>query len=214
MQSKTKKNTLLLALYALFVALVLVMGLTPYIGYIQITPTSAITIVQIPVVIGACILGPKGGSLLGFFFGLTSLIMVFMGGDALSLLIVGIGTGIKPYNLFLIAAILFLPRILTGLVAALVYRAFPKKSAAGSVAAFTLAGLSGSLTNTVFYLGGFFLFAREIAYTAMGVDTAGALLGILALAAATNGVIEAIVSAVVCTAVGRSMKYVLDKIRL
>ena len=57
----------------------------------------------------------------------------------------------SAYNLLLIIMVLFLPRVLTGLFSALVYKALPKKGNNNFLAS-AVAGLVGSLTNTVFVL--------------------------------------------------------------
>ena len=57
---------------ALFAAIILLLAFTP-IGYIQL-PIIKATIVHVPVILGAIILGPKKGAILGVLFGLTSFI--------------------------------------------------------------------------------------------------------------------------------------------
>ena len=70
---KPDKKVLGLVQAALFAALIIIMAFTPFLGYIPLGFTRA-TIIHIPVIIGALTLGPKKGALLGFVFGLTSLI--------------------------------------------------------------------------------------------------------------------------------------------
>lgn len=110
-------NTRKIVLYALFVAITLVLGLSP-IGYIPIGVLE-ITIVHIPVIIGAFVLGIKGGALLGFVFGVTSLGRALMLPTPLSMVLLGTDTGFGWYNLFLIVIIVFVPRILVGVFSAL-----------------------------------------------------------------------------------------------
>ena len=59
-------------LLALFAAIILLLAFTP-IGYIQL-PIIKATIVHVPVIPGAIVLGPKKGAILGVLFGLTSFI--------------------------------------------------------------------------------------------------------------------------------------------
>ena len=63
-----------LVLYALFVGMIFVLALTP-IGYITAGPIE-ITLIHIPVILGSFFLGLRGGLVLGFFFGLSSLLNV------------------------------------------------------------------------------------------------------------------------------------------
>lgn len=70
MQKKT--NVRLLTQMALLTALMLVMAFTP-LGYIPL-PFMNATTMHIPVIIGACLLGPKMGGVLGGLFGITSVV--------------------------------------------------------------------------------------------------------------------------------------------
>jgi len=60
-----------LSIMAMFTAIVLIMAFTPF-GIIDL-PLIKATILHVPVVIGAIVLGPKKGAFLGFLFGATSL---------------------------------------------------------------------------------------------------------------------------------------------
>ena len=53
-------------LAAIFIAMILLLAFTPMLGYIKIGPALSITTIGIPVIIGAIILGPYYGMLLGF----------------------------------------------------------------------------------------------------------------------------------------------------
>jgi len=66
MNNKTKFLTQL----GLMIAVIIVMSLTP-LGYIK-TPGLTITLLTVPVAIGAMLLGPVGGLVCGLTFGLTS----------------------------------------------------------------------------------------------------------------------------------------------
>ena len=56
----------------MFSAIIILLAVTP-IGFINLAFIKA-TIVHIPVIIGSLLLGPKLGAVLGFVFGVTSLI--------------------------------------------------------------------------------------------------------------------------------------------
>lgn len=200
-----QNNTHTLVLYALFAALIFLLGLTP-LGYIML-PIAAITTVHIPVIVGGYTLGPKGGAVLGFFFGLTSLIRCFTTPDATAVVVLGTETGFGAYNLLLVVAVIFLPRVLTGLFSALLYRGLAPK---GDVLAMGIAAFAGSLTNTVFYLGGLYVLAFSQTAAILGVAGSAllkALLGIVAF----NGVLEAGVAVVLCCAVGKAVKAALGR---
>ena len=73
MKQSTKQNTLKIVQLAIFVALIFVMQ---YIGTLASSPFKAIGIelsfVLVPIVIGAFLLGPLEGAILGFVFGLKA----------------------------------------------------------------------------------------------------------------------------------------------
>jgi len=196
-----------IVLYGLFAALVLLLGLTP-LGFIYL-PIAAITTVHIPVIVGGYALGKRGGALLGFVFGLTSFISCFTAPDATAAIVLGAATGFGPYNLLLILAVIFLPRILTGLFAAIVYSAL-KGEGRRELMAMGVSAFVGSMTNTVFYLGGLYLRAFGQTAEAMGVAGEG-LLALLLGIVASNGLIEAAAAVIICTAVGKAMGPLVKK---
>jgi len=57
---------------AVFLALIALMGFVPQLGYITIAPGLSLTLIHLPVLIGAALNGPKKGFLFGLFFGVTS----------------------------------------------------------------------------------------------------------------------------------------------
>lgn len=196
-------STRTLTQYAVFLGIILLLGLTP-IGYITL-PIAAVTIVHVPVIIGSYHFGPKGGMVLGTFFGLTSLITCFTRPDAIAAIVLGTSTGFGLYNVFLIIVVLFVPRILVGLFSALVYRALHKENEA---IAMGVAAFTGSITNTVFLLGALYVFAFQEAGLAFGLsagfqasDFLNVLLGIVLF----NSLAEAAVATLLCTAVGRAL---------
>ena len=98
---------------ALFLAIILIMGFVPQMGYITIMPGVSLTLSHIPVLIGCCCFGWKRGWLYGLFFGATSCI------QALSNPIGFNGFFVYPW-------ISILPRVIFGLVAGFVFDALKK----------------------------------------------------------------------------------------
>lgn len=66
-----------LSLTAVLTAVVLILGLVPFLGYIPITPLVGFTTIHIPVLIGAYVGGRRVGGFLGLVFGLTSLFVAW-----------------------------------------------------------------------------------------------------------------------------------------
>lgn len=116
-------------------------------AFIHIGPTS-ISLVLIPIVIGAVLTGPKGGAFLGFIFGAMTYIAGVSGTDYFT-------TVLFQAQPIATAVICFGKGICAGLCAGLIYRALAKKNAfAASVAAAAVA----PIVNTgLFILGGLLL---------------------------------------------------------
>lgn len=70
---KRKNNVFELVLTSIIGAVILILGFIPNVGFIQILPGVAVTIMHIPVIIGAFFLGLKANLFLGFLFGISSL---------------------------------------------------------------------------------------------------------------------------------------------
>ncbi len=194
-----------MAQIALFTALIFLLAFVPYIGYIRL-PILAIqaTTVHIPVIVGSIVLGPKAGAFLGGMFGLTSLINnTFQPGITSfcfsPFIQVNEDMGGSPLAL----VVCFVPRILCGIVPYFVYKAIQKvaknkdKSRKFSL---ILAGIAGSLTNTILVMGMIYLFfgvqyaqAKDIAFEAV--------LGVILSVVGINGTIEAIIAALIASAV-------------
>ena len=70
---KIEKKVLDMSLAGIFTAVIIAMSVVPFLGYIPLGFMNA-TIIHVPVIIGALLLGPKYGAYLGLVFGLTSLV--------------------------------------------------------------------------------------------------------------------------------------------
>ncbi len=193
-------KTLKLTVCALFLAIMLVMGLVPGLGFIP-TPVAGIVIIQVPVILASYFLGYKGGMFFGLVFGITSIINCFIQPDVFAAIIMNAG-GIKTIGLMIIC--LVIPRVLIGLTTRatydLIYRFDKTRLLSMGLSAFI-----GTLTNTVFFLGAFYLFAREACMTGFGAATEKALFDMMLGVVTFNGVIEAVTSVVLCTAIGQAL---------
>lgn len=141
-------------------------------GYIPVPNLSGdATILHVPVVIGAILEGPVVGALVGLIFGIFSLIQ---GGP-----------------LFANPLISVVPRILIGIIAWLAYHSLEKVNqdvAAG------VAGIVGTLTNTILVVGGLIIF---------GLIPAAAVVTIIPQAA-----IELVLAAIITPLVVRGVRLV------
>lgn len=179
-------------LTALFIALILLLGLTP-IGMIPLGFIN-ISVLAVPVVIGTLVLGLKRGMLLGFCFGLISALSAFGIYGTPSAL----AAALVAASPVLAALMCFVPRLLIPVIAMLVYRLLGRRQEK-AIRAVPFAAAAGSLTNTVFYLGMMLLF-----YIIMGIDSEK----VLALIGGTGliaGSLEAVANAIVTTAVAAAI---------
>lgn len=170
-------------------AISIMMSMLPFIGYIPIGPTKA-TIMHIPVIIGAIIEGPVVGATIGLIFGLTSLWNAMTQPTITSIF-------------FLNPLVSILPRVLIGVVAYYVYQGIYKISKKVYAAGF-MAGLIGSLANTAGVLGMIYVLYADQYMERIGQAGADAGKWLFTLAA-TNGVPEALVAALIVSAVSVSL---------
>ncbi len=131
-QDRTRKIVITGVLGAISVFL----GLTHW-GFIPFPTGTSVTIMHIPVIIGAILEGPVVGVAIGFIFGLFSLIQAAVAPN---------GPGDVIFTNPLIS---ILPRLFIGPVAWVVWNALKRWPVVGMIAS----GLAGSLTNTILVLG-------------------------------------------------------------
>ena len=194
-------KTLKLTVYALFLAIMLVMGLVPGLGFIPFLSVANIVIIQVPVILASYFLGYKGGMFFGLVFGITSIIKCFIQPDVFATIIMNAG-GIKTIGLMIIC--LVIPRVLIGLTTRATYDLISRFDMT-RLHSMGLSAFIGTLTNTVFFLGAFYLFAREACMTGFGAATEKALFDMMLGVVTFNGVIEAVTSVVLCTAIGQAL---------
>ena len=139
--SNTSTKVREITLTAILAAIVILMAFTP-LGYLHAGPVS-ITFLVIPVVIGGMTLGPVRGGFLGAVFGATSLAQCFMGDP--------FGAALVALNPAATVVACFIPRILIGVVAGLLFPALLKVSRNHAVA-FVGTAIAGTLTNTVLFV--------------------------------------------------------------
>ena len=123
------KNTRNLVLTSVFIALIVVMTVIPYTGYINYGVIE-ITTLHLVVILGAVCLGTKTGTLLGFVWGVTCLLRAFTN---------------PAWILFTNPLISVLPRIFVGMVAGLVFSWSRRRM--GDIAGVAVAGAAVSLAR-------------------------------------------------------------------
>lgn len=197
-----KMDVRLLAQMALLTALMLVMAFTP-LGYIPL-PFMNATTMHIPVIIGACLLGPKMGAVLGGLFGLTSVFKATITPNITSFVFTPFYSLNPQFSgswKSLIVAIV--PRIFIGLLAGLAYQAL-RKAVHNETVSLAISGFIGSMVNTIGVMGLIYLLFGD-QYAAAGGVEPDLLLGVIMGVVGMNGVPEALIAAVLTAAVCKAL---------
>lgn len=189
MANAKKTNTLKLAQYGMLIAIEIVLAFT--VGIITIPPIS-ITILHIPVIIGAVVLGPKCGALMGFTFGATTMLRATMTGNPGDMLFNPAASG-NPIASILMCIV---PRVLLGLIAAYLYILL-KKLFKTDFAAIPVTAAIATALHTVMVLSMLWFFFPG----SIGQSFAVIFTTVISL----NGVIEIISAIIICTAVSKPL---------
>ena len=202
-----KHDTKWMVSVALMAAIIIVLANTP-LGMIQL-PIIKATTVHIPVIIGAILLGPKAGAILGFVFGVCSLISNTMAPTLLSFAFspfmstTGIPGALKAIWISVGC------RILIGLAAGWFWGLLTKMKLNQTIA-LPIVGFVGSMVNTVTVMGSiYFLFAQQYAQAKEVAITA--VFGLIMGTVTASGIPEAIAAAVLVLALGKVLLKVLKK---
>ena len=192
-----RSRTAWLARLAILLAVIIVMTALN-IGNIPIGPIVA-TVYQIPVIIGAALLGVGAGCILGGAWGVFCFWLALSGQTTDVVALAAIQQ--SPLLYFCIA---FFPRLLCGLLSGLVCRGMQRVCRGKGTLAFAVTGAVGSLCNTVFYLGALYLLIRDLLASLYGIDV-GAVGAMVLGVATTNGLLEAVLSCVLTAAICRAL---------
>ena len=206
--TKQKTDTRWLVQLALMAAIVVVLANTP-LGMIQL-PIIKATTVHIPVILGAILLGPLAGSILGAVFGICSLISNTIAPTLLSFAFspfmstTGLAGALKALWISVGC------RVLIGLAAGLLWKLFMAFRMKDLIA-LPLVGFIGSMVNTVTVMGSiYFLLAAE--YAAAKNVAVTAVFGLVMGTVTASGIPEAIAAAVLVTVIGKALLVVFRRI--
>ena len=205
-----KHDTRWMVSVALMAAIVIVLANTP-LGMIQL-PIIKATTVHIPVILGAILLGPGAGAILGAVFGICSLVSNTMAPTLLSfafspfLSTTGIPGALKAIWISVGC------RILIGVAAGWLWVLFTKIKL-NQFIALPIVGFVGSMVNTVTVMGSiYFLFAQQYAEAKEVALTAG--FGLVMGTVTASGIPEAIAAAILVLALGKVLVVVFRKMNL
>ena len=207
MREKTH-DTRWMVCVALMAAIVIVLANTP-LGMIQL-PVIKATTVHIPVIIGAVLLGPLAGGILGGVFGICSLISNTM---APTLLSFAFSPFMSTTGLPGVLKALWISvgcRILIGVVSGWLWKLFEKVHLNQTIA-LPITGFVGAMVNTVTVMGSIYLlFAQQYAQAQnVGIT---AVWGLIMGTITASGIPEAIASAVLVLALGKVLLRFMKRI--
>jgi len=185
-----RSNAYHISVLAVLMAIIIIQNVVPFLGYIPWAGLS-ITTIHITVIIAAVILGPRDGALVGGVWGMIDWIRAFVA-----------PTSPLAPMVFTNPLVSVLPRILIGVVAGWVFIWFNRRRK--TELGLTLAGIAGSLTNTILVLGLIGTLYRHQAAGFYQVDLSK-LMPYLLTIVGTNGVPEAILAGVLTPLIGTAL---------
>ncbi len=194
MEKKTFFSAKNIAYFAVLLALVVVFQCLG--GYIKIGATP-LSFVLVPIVLGAILIGPIAGGLLGFAFGFIVLMYGVSGADAF--------TNILVVNHPILTALTCLIKgTAAGVVAGLLYRLIARKS---TFAAVIVASASAPIVNTGLFILGALMMSGTISANFVAEDST--LVYFLFIGCAgINFLIEFVIDIVLSPAIHRVVKVV------
>lgn len=208
------RRVLFLVRIAVLIAIMLVMDITG-IGYIK-TAGLELTIMPVPVLIGAIVMGPLAGAILGGVFGLTSFFQCF-GKSLFGMTLLGI----NPWY----TAIVCIPtRILMGYLCGLIFKKLSERKAPAAdgllpekesthvkdLYPYGIAGISGAIMNTLFFMTTLMLLFGRTEYIRGLMGNKNVLAFVIGFIG-TQGVIEAIVCFLCGTVIARAIYPIVNK---
>jgi len=207
MKQRTKDTRWMVGV-AMMAAIVVLLANTP-LGLIPVSPFIKATTTHIPVIVGAILLGPMAGGVLGGVFGICSLISNTIAPVATSMCFSPFWSTTGFVGAVKAIWVSVGCRILIGVVAGWLWVGL-KKLKVNDLVALPVVGFVGSMTNTITVMFSiFFLFraeyaaAKNIAMEAFYDFVMGVVTG--------TGVIEAIVALILVTVIAKALLRVFKR---
>lgn len=206
---RTKMDTRYLATLAMFCGVLLVLGISG-IGFIPL-PVIKATTMHIPVILGAILLGPSAGGVLGALFGLCS---VWANTTAPGLLSFAFSPFMTTEGLPGVAKSLWIAvgcRICFGIAAGWLWKLFRKMLKQDYLALPVTAALS-SVLHTLLVMGSIYVLLAQQYAEAKNVAIT-AVFGLVMGTVTASGIPEAIIAAVVVTVVGKALLHLMARMK-
>lgn len=203
---KQKERIVRITELAVLIAVLLLLEVTG-LGMIR-TFGLEMTILQVPVIIGAILLGQNNGAILGVCFGLISFWECLSGKS-------GFGATLLAINPFFTFLMCVPTRTLMGWLCGLIFRITDNKlsNTKANIVPYITASLSGALINTALFMGTLCICFYNTPYIqgfAEKLHAENALIFIV-LFVGIQGLIEAGVCAALGTAISKAVRYALHR---
>ena len=173
-----------LVLTAALSALIIVLGITK-LGLIPLGPAASITILHVPIILAACLIGLPSALFTGAVFGIMSLVQAAMSPSGV----------LDP--LFVNPLVSVLPRMLTGLIAWALWFVLSKLPKLPKTVSAGITAFISTVCHTLLVIGSLYLFQGAATREGMGGMGYFAVIGVLAPQAA----LEAAAATIICVAV-------------
>lgn len=206
---KRKMDTRYMATLAMFCGVLLVMGMTG-IGFIPL-PVIKATTMHIPVILGAVLLGPAAGAVLGAVFGLCS---IWANTTTPGLLAFAFSPFMTTEGLPGVLKSLWIAlgcRILLGVIAGWLWR-LTKRTLKQDYLALPVTAAVSTICHTVLVMGSIYLLLAQQYAQAKNVAIT-AVFGLVMGTVTASGIPEAIIAAVLVTVIGKALLRLTERMK-
>ena len=192
-----------IAQYAIFIAIILVMRIT-HLTSIPVGPL-VMTLAMIPIAIGAMLLGPLGGAILGTVYGFTSLYDAMTGAS----LMTGVFFQLSPILTIILCVVI---RGFVGAATGWLFLLF-KKLDPHRIWCYFAGGLAAPMLNTILFMGYIVLVFYQTEYIQGKVVEKGAAnpLRFIILMVGVQGLVEWISGCIVAGGVTKAVAHALKR---
>ena len=207
--NRKKMDTRYMATLAMFCGILLVMGATG-IGFIPL-PVIKATTMHIPVILGAILLGPAAGAVLGGVFGLCS---IWANTTSPGLLAFAFSPFMTTEGLPGVLKSLWIAlgcRILLGVIAGWLWRGLKKVLKRDYLALPVTAAVS-TICHTILVMGSIYLLLAQQYAQAKNVAIT-AVFGLVMGTVTASGIPEAIIAAVLVTVIGKALLHLMARMK-
>ena len=202
-------DTRYMATLAMLCGILLVMGMTG-IGFIPL-PVIKATTMHIPVILGAVLLGPSAGAVLGGLFGLCS---IWANTTTPGLLSFAFSPFMTTEGLIGVLKSLWIAlgcRILFGLVAGWLWKVV-RKLAKQDYIALPVTAAAATICHTIFVMGSIYLLLAQQYAEAKNIAVT-AVFGLVMGTITASGIPEAVIAAVLVTIIGKALLHLMARMK-